>query len=184
MKLRLVKFFTSRENEIEKKEEEEGRSPAITRSTAPARSRPESPLPAPVPFSHYHFCSPLPPPLPQPASRRAQLVGRHVPGEQYSPANPPPAILLLPSFFIKLPKQKSVAVVTWRSTQLADPASRPSCSGRPARLPARTSRYHACSPPSSLSPVSRCDPSTAGETIVKQRPKMNYPVSSPSLTNK
>ena len=77
MKLRFVKFLTSRENEIEKKEEGGRRSkPAIMRSTVPAR-------PQPALRSRSHFCflflspfpssSPstnLPPPPPQ-------LVGRH-----------------------------------------------------------------------------------------------------------
>lgn len=185
MKLRLVKFLTSRENEIEKKEEGEGEALSSRVLPLPSQAAARAHAPAPLLFSPPpSFRSPSLHPAHQPASRRAQLVGRHVSGEQYSPANPPPAILLLPSFFIKLPKQKSVAVVTWRSTQLADPASRPSCSGRPARLPARASWWSTCPPSPPLSPVSRCGPSTSSEAIGKQRPKMNYPVSSPSLMDK
>ena len=105
------------------------RHPARSRLALPLRSR--SPLlPSSFPLS-------LPPPspanLPPPSP---QLVGRHVSGEQYSPAISSPAVLLLPSLFIKLPKQKSVAVVTWRSAQLADPACRPSCSVRAPSSPA------------------------------------------------
>ena len=179
MKLRFVKFFTSRENEIEKKEEG-GRSTALACSTVTQLARSHSPASAPRSCLHHFHSSSL---HPAPPARIAppQLVGRHVSGEQYSPAISSPAVLLLPSLFIKLPKQKSVAVVTWRSTLPADPAV--AC-GRPARLPARAFRQLACPSPSPPSPISRCGPSTAIGAIGKQRPKMRFPVSFPSLTNK
>lgn len=131
MKLRFVKFFTSRENEIEKKEEGEGEGDRYLRApSSPARPRPELPLP-PSSTTISILCPFTPPQCPHPPP--SQLVSRHVSKEQYSPAIPPPAVPLLPSFFIKLLKQQNVADVTWRSTLPADPASRPSCSGRPAR---------------------------------------------------
>ena len=61
------------------------------------------------------------------------------------------------------------------------PASRPSCSGTQLARRPMPSRWPACPPPS---PVSRCGPSAAGGAIEKQRPKMNYPISSSSLMNK
>ena len=70
MKLRLVKFFTSRENEIEKKEEG-GRRINITCSTtliqASARAHARSVLALLFPSSFHPFL-PLPPPSPQPAA--------------------------------------------------------------------------------------------------------------------
>ena len=182
MKLRFVKFLTSRENEIEKKEEEGGALPSRappSPSQAAARARFRSPLLS----SSFPFF--LPPPSPTSPHPTAQLVGRHVSGEQYSPAIPLPTISLLPSFFIKSPKQQSVAVVTWRSTLPADPASRSSCSVRaPSSPQARAFRYLACPPSSPPSPSSRSGSSTSSEAIGKQRPKMRFPVSFPSLTNK
>lgn len=79
MKLRLVKFLTSHENEIEKKEEGGRRLPSCAlpppsqaSAIAPLRSR--SPLPFIFPFS-------LPPPFfaSKCPLRRTQLVSRHVP---------------------------------------------------------------------------------------------------------
>ena len=129
MKLRFVKFFTSRENEIEKKEEG-GRSTALACSTVTQLARNHSPAPAlPLLPSSFHSLS-LHPAPPTYLLRRPSLsaaTGRESNALQLSP---PPAVPLLPSFFIKLPKQKSVAVVTWRSTLLADPAV---TGGRPAR---------------------------------------------------
>ena len=127
------------------------------------------------------FHSPPPPQPHHPASSAAQLPLRHVSGEQYSPAISSPAVPLLPSFFIKLPKQQSVAVVVpSQPTQLSYPTI--ACGAQlaaPLPLPVA-----ACPPPFSLSPVSRCGPSTSSEAIGKQRPKTRFPVPSPSLTNK
>lgn len=53
-----------------------------------------------------------------------------------------------------------------------------------AQLAAPLPRWPACPPPSPLPPVSRCGSSTSSGAIGKQRPKMNYPVSSPSLMDK
>ena len=44
-----------------------------------------------------------------------QLVSRHVPPSSCS-SYPSPAVLLLPFFFIKLPKQQGMAYVAWRGT--------------------------------------------------------------------
>lgn len=120
MKLRFVKFLTSRENEIEKKEGG-GRSPTITCSAVTQSARSQTPLPF-SPSSLHHFILPPPPGPTSPLLHHSQFLLRHGSGEQCPPAIPPPAVLLLPSFFIKLPKQQSVAGVTWRSTYLADPA--------------------------------------------------------------
>ena len=90
MKLRFVKFLTSRENEIEKKEEAYHRVPC----RRPARPQPEPPLPLLLLSSLHHFTLSLH----QSASSAAQFPLRHVPGEQYSPAIPSPAVpLSLPS---------------------------------------------------------------------------------------
>ena len=145
--------------------------------------RGRSPAPAPVPSSLHHSRPPLPPPSstsPHPPS--PQFLLRHVPEEQCPPAIPPPAVPLLPFFFIKLLKQQSVEGRTVAGAQLADPA-----------VLLNDNTAGASSPPSLLlhsiggrppASVSRCGSSTSSEAIGKQRPKMNYPVSSPSLTNK
>ena len=144
----------------------------------PARPQPE-PAPAPVLVSSHII--PFSPPPPSPTNLLPppfQLVCRHGSGEQYSPAISSPAVLLLPSFFI------SNRVWRWRGIQLADPASWPSCSGAQlARRPV-LSRGRLVPPPFSFSSVSKCGPSTSSETIEKQRPKMRFPVSFPSLMNK
>ena len=102
MKLRFVKFFTSRENEIEKKEEGGRKEPAITCSSITSLARGQSSLPLPLLFSPLSSSFPSSSPSIQPTSPHptAQLVGRHVPGEQCSPAVPAPAVPLLPFFFI------------------------------------------------------------------------------------
>ena len=82
MKLRFVKFFTSRENEIEKKEGGEGRSPAIACSVTQL-ARNHSPAPA-LPFSLHHFILPPSTQPRQPTSSvapacRPPRVGRAMP---------------------------------------------------------------------------------------------------------
>lgn len=121
MKLRFVKFLTSRENEIEKKEEG-GRSTALACSVIPQPGRGRSSrFRLSPPSLHYFHPLSLHPALPARDSP-PQLALRHGSGEQDSPATPPPAVLLLPSFFIKLPKQKSVEGRTVAGAQLAGPA--------------------------------------------------------------
>lgn len=185
MKLRFVKFFTSRENEIEKKEEEEVGPPSRALSLlASPRPEPRSRYLLPPPFIIPLFLSP-------PAS-----LARSFP---HSPACLPPRVgramsssypchsrsASLPSFFIKLPKQKSGKGRTVAGAQLAGPAVLPNdnvaapSSSAGLRLPVVD-----LSSTSPLSPVSRCGLSTAIGAIGKQRLKMNYPVPSPSLTNK
>ena len=122
MKLRLVKFLTSRENEIEKKEEGEERT-AITCSIAPARPRPKPLLPLPLlPSLPAIVLFSLPPPSPS-LPPPLQLSLRHGSGERCPPAISSPAIPLLPFFFIKFLKQQSVA----GRTVAQCPASLPSC---------------------------------------------------------
>ena len=136
MKLRFVKIFTSRENEIEKKEEE-GRH-------YNARCHPASPRPEPMPhllLPPSFLSLPLPPPH-QPAATTAPACPPPRVGRAMSSSYPCHSCSASPFLLHKLPKQKSVAVVTWRSTQLADPASRSNYSGHPAR-----------SPPLSLHPI-------------------------------
>ena len=180
MKLRFVKFLTSRENEIEKKEGgEEGEGALPSRAPLPP-SQAAAPLHSPLLPSSLHSSSlhPAPPArIPPP-----QLVCRHVSGEQYSPAIPPPAVPLLPSFFIKLPKQQSVEGRTVAGAQLADPAVLPNDNTAGAQLATTLA------PSSNRVLASHPGPkgafSTASEAIGKQRSKMNYPVSSPSSLNK
>lgn len=123
MKLRLVKFLTSRENEIEKKEEE-GRSPIITCSTTSQPGRSQTPLPLPLLFSPPFIISALLSPT-QPTSLLPpppQLVGRHV-SRNCRSSYPSPAVLLLPSFFISnRAQQLSRGAVPSLLAQLAGPA--------------------------------------------------------------
>lgn len=178
MKLRLVKFLTSRENEIEKKEEggKEHRHYLLCRH--PARPRPE-PAPAPpLPFIISVLSSSTQPH--QPASLRSSFssaTNRESDASSYLS----PAVSLLPSFFIKLPKQKSVEGRTVAGAQLADPAVLSNDNrARPARrtLASSSNRW-----PQLLS-GSNGILSVAGGAIGKQSMKMNYPVSSPSSLNK
>ena len=143
---------------------------------APARSRP-------------HFCFLLPSSLPssspstqphQPASLRPSLSAATCRGA-VAPAISSPAVLLLPSFFIKLPKQKSVEVVTWRAPSLPTQLFYSTITGR-AQLAAPLLLHPIRRRPPT--PVSRRGPSAAIGSIGKQSMKMNYPVPSPSLTNK
>ena len=127
MKLRFVKFLTSRGNEIEKKENEDGTTaptaiipPGRDQSLPSASLLPPSSrsLPPPVPPSTAPAC-------PSPRVRRAT-----------SSSYPFPAVLLLPFFFIKLLKQQSVAGRTGTGTQLAGPAVLSNNNvARPARPP-------------------------------------------------
>lgn len=84
----------------------------------------------------------------------------------------------------KLPKQKSVAGIAWRSTSLLAQLVGPAVANAQLARRSAPSRCHACPPSSPPSPSSRCALSTSSEAIGKQRPKMRFPVSSPSLTNK
>lgn len=130
MKLRFVKFFTSRENEIEKKEEEGSTTTACSTIPQPGRDH-SPPLPLSSPSSlHLSHSLSLHPAPPTYLLRRPSLSAATYRESNILQLSPPPAVPLLPFFFIKLLKQQSVAVVTWRSTQLADPAV---TGGRPAR---------------------------------------------------
>ena len=177
MKLRLVKFLTSHENEIEKKEEG-GRSTTITRpsATQPGRNQSSCPLPDLTLLLPSSFL-PLPPPSSrQPATCRPSLSAATC-RQAVAPAIPPPAVPLLPFFFIKLPKQQSGrplrSVVPSLPVQLAD------CGAQlVAPLPLHQIRW-----PRLLS-GSNGILSVEDGAIGKQRPKMRFPVSFPSLLNK
>ena len=178
MKLRFVKFFTSRENEIEKKEEG-GRRPNITCSTATQLGRAQRSRSAPAPRSSLHHSHSLSlHPAHQPASPRPSLSAATDRESNALQLSPPPAVPLLPSFFIKLPKRKSVEGRTGEER----PACRPSCNRRAPSSP------HPCPFIQSGGPRllsgSNGALSVAGGAIGKQRPEKNYPVPSPSLTNK
>lgn len=121
MKLRLVKFLTSSENEIERKEEGEGGGPASRVLPSPSQPATIAPLPlSPLPFI-IPFSLSL---RPAPPARIAplQFLLRHVSGKQYPPAIPPPAVLLLPSFFINYRSRRVWREGPWQGAQLADPA--------------------------------------------------------------
>ena len=148
-----------------------------------ARPRPEPPLPPALTSSttisillSLHPATPLriPPP---------QLVCRHVSGEQYPPAVPLPSCPASPFLLHKiteakerggvdrgvvpsLPTQLSYSTIAWRCPACPPPLS-----------------FHLIGWPRLLSGSNGIF-SVAIGAIGKQRPKMNYPVSSPSLTNK
>ena len=157
------------------------RSPAIAYSTtAPASPRPE---PAPVSFfstiiSALLSLHPVPPArILRPSSPSATCRESNILQLFPSPAVPP-----LPFFFIKLLKRKSGKGRTVVGTQLTDPAvllndnrARPA---RPPPLPLRLIGW------SWLHPSPNGILSVAGGAIGKQSMKINYLVSSPSLTNK
>ena len=174
MKLRFVKFLTSRENEIEKKEEGGRRTNiACLAATRPVRSQ------APAPRYSFHHHSSLPPPAP---------TSPHPPPPSFPAATCRRAIFSsypLPSCsassFLFHKNYRSNRA--WRTQY---PASRPSC---PAQ------RQHAdaqLAAPLPLHPIrwprllsgSNGILSVAGGAIGKQRPKMRFSVSFPSLMNK
>ena len=132
MKLRFVKFLTSRGNEIQEQEDDDGTTVLCHH---PARPRPEPALHLPPPSSFplspstLHLSLHPPPP---------QLVLRHVSEERCSPAVSALVVLPLPFFFIKLRNQQSVAERTVAEHPLADPAVLPNDN------PARPARRHPC----------------------------------------
>ena len=179
MKLRLVKFLTSRENEIEKKEE--GRLPSYAlpppsqaTARAPLRSR------SPPPFIFPSFPSSS---FAQPATCRPSLSAATC-RQAVAPAIPPPAVPLLSFFFIKLPKQQGMAYVAWCCTQPAGPTCRSSQPVQPQRRPARRTLASSPNQVPRLLSGSNGILSVEDGAIGKQRPKINYPVSFPSLLNK
>ena len=129
MKLRLVKFFTSRENEIEKKEEEEG---AGSPSRAPSPSQPATIAPLLLSPSPFIISFSLPPPspanLPPPSP---QLVGRHVPENSCS-SYPSPSCSASPFLLHKITETAERG----EKDRGGRPACRSSCNrARPARRP-------------------------------------------------
>ena len=116
-----------------------------------------------------------PPPAP-PAIILHRLAYSATDRKSQTSSYPCSSCFAFPFFFIKLPKQQSVAVVAWRSVQLASPAIAGAQLDAP--LP-----FHPIGWPRLLS-GSNGILSVAIEAIGKQRLKMNYPVSSSSLMNK
>ena len=119
MKLRFVKFLTSRENEIEKKEEGEV---GLTSRALPSLSQAAAIAPLP-PSSFHHSVLLSLHPAHQPASSYRPACQPPRVGRAISSSYPSPAVPSLPFFFIKLPKQQSVE----RRTVAGRPAYRPSC---------------------------------------------------------
>ena len=177
MKLRFVKFLTSRENEIEKKEEE---GPTLHALLSSQLGRGQSHL------SRSYLL--LPP------SFTISLHPAQLPRTLRRPAPPPPRTgrAIFSSYPLSscsaspflLHKITEATERGGRGTQLADPAVLLNDNMRVPSSPHPCPRWPACSPPFSLSPVSRCGPSTSSEAIGKQSPKIRFPVPSPSLTNK
>ena len=122
MKLRLVKFLTSHENEIEKKEEGEGALPS--RALPPPSQAAASAIARSV--LALLFPSSFHPLLPQPRPARNlpfQLVGRHVPSSSCS-SYPSSSCSASPFLLHKITEATERAAVTQRSAQPAGPASR------------------------------------------------------------
>ena len=160
---------------LKRRRKEKQSRAAITYPTIIPPGRGQSPAPVPLSSLHHSILSSSTRPTsPHPA---APSLPAATDRETIAPAISLPAVSPSPFLLHKLPKQQSVAAVTWRSTQLAGPV----VDG--AQLAAGL-----YPPGSSLillpSPVSRRGPSAAIGTIGKQRPKMNYSVSSSSLMNK
>ena len=177
MKLRFVKFFASRENEIEEKEKEDChcvfyRHPAGPRSGLPPRSHLSPPAITPLPLhpvpparSHHR------PSLPSATCRESNILQLSLPSCSASP------------FLLhKLLKQQSVERRTGAGAQLTDPAVLPNDNTAGAQLAAPL-LLHPIGWPRLLS-GSNGDSSVAIGAIGKQSMKMNYPISSPSLMNK
>ena len=109
MKLRFVKFLTSRENEIEKKEGG-GQSLPLRALPPPGQAAARATSPAPISSSLHHSPSPStrptsphppPPSFPSATDRESSILQ----------LSSPQLFRFSPSFFIKLPKQQSVAAV-------------------------------------------------------------------------
>ena len=150
-------------------------------SRYPARPRPELPLPLPPSSLHHSILSPSTQPH-QPASRRPSLSAATC-RKIVVPAISSPSCPASPFLLHKITEAEERGG-KGRGGHLA---CRPSCptqrqhGARPARQPPLLLHPIEWRPPA---PVSRCALSTSSEAIGKQEPKMNYPVSSPSLTNK
>ena len=140
MKLRFVKFLTSRENEIEK--EEEGGYHHVLRYPHLGRGQSHLSCSRPPPFIISVLFSPPVPPacfLRRPASPPPR-VGRAI----FS-SYPSPSCLASPFLLHKLLKEQSVAaVVPSQPVQLSYPTI--ACGAQLARRSA-PSRWPACSPP-------------------------------------
>lgn len=178
MKLRFVKFLTSRENEIEKKEggEEGEGGPILARSTTSQLARNHSPLPFPFLF----IISTLPP-----------FTQSHQPAPPTAPVSPPPRVgRAMPSSYPS-PSCSASPFLLHKITETAERGGKDR-GGRPACRPSCNRRAPSSPPPLLLHPIgwprllsgSNGILSVAGGAIGKQSMKMNYPVSSPSLTNK
>ena len=181
MKLRLVKFLTSRENEIEKKEEG-GRSTTIMRSASTQPGRSQSPAPFSLSSSlHLSTLSSSTILRQQVSSPPFQLVGRHVPPSSCS-SYPSSSCFASPFLLHKITEATRYGgrrVALYSTCRPSLPVQLADC-GRPAR---RTLAPSPNQVPRLLS-GSNGILSVAGGAIGKQRPKMRFSVSFPSLLNK
>ena len=136
-------------------------------------------LPFP-PSSLHHFTLSLHPAPPACILRRPAPPPPRT-GRAIFSSYPLPSCSASPFLLHKLPKRESGAdVVPSQPVQLSCPTI--ACGAQlaaplPPGGPLVLHRF-------SLSPISRCGLSTSSEAIGKQRPKMRFPVSLPSLTNK
>ena len=119
MKLRFVKFFTSRENEIEKKEGG-GRRTHTARPTTLSQPAARAYAPVLLPPS---FLLSLPPPGPtQPTSSAAPASPPPRAGRAMSSSYPCHSRPASPFFFINYRSRRAWQGGPWRGAQLAGPA--------------------------------------------------------------
>ena len=174
MKLRFVKFLTSRENEIEEQEDVD----EITVSTIPGPAAPRACPPSSS--SHHHPA--LFPSLPSCPSTASACPPPRV-GRAMSSSYPLPSHPASPFLLHKIPEAterggKDRGVVPSLPAQLFYSTITRRAPSSPATLAPSSNRVAAARPgPNDIF-------SAAEGTIGKQRPGMNYPISSPSLTNK
>lgn len=117
---RLVKILTKCKMKLKSRRKEKQSRAAITCPTIIPPGRGQSPAPVPLSSLYHSILSSstrLTSPRPAAPSLSAATDRKAIAPAISLPAVPPSPFLLH-----KLPKQQSVAVVTWRSTQLAGPA--------------------------------------------------------------
>lgn len=175
MKLRFVKFFTSRENEIEKKEKEDGATMPVV--IPPARGQSLCSTSSSRHHFPFLFLHPAPPARLLRHSLPPPRVGRAMSSSYLRHSRSASSFLLHKITEAEergwknrggaptLPTQLSYSTITWRRPARRHPCPFIQSGGR--------------GPPSPNDILSAAD-----EAIGKQSMKMNYPVSSPSLTNK
>lgn len=174
---RLVKILTKCKMKLRRRRKEEG-GPAFRAFPPPSQAAARAPLPFLLLFSFPLIISVLSPStqLHQPTSSSVSVCQPPRAGEQL-PQLSLSSCFVLPFLLHKITEAAERGGCRVARRQLAGPASRPSCNGRPARPQARGRLSSTISRPNG-------DFSTSSGAIGKQRPKINYPVSFPSLTNK